>query len=48
MGGAGTRAGTGAGNAEKDTAPQAVERGRAGKRAEGPRCSGPRPPHNEL
>jgi len=40
--------GTGAGNAEKDTPPQAVERGGAGKRAGGPHFSGPRPPRNEL
>jgi len=44
MGGAGARAGTGAGNAEKDTPPQAIEWGGAGKRAGGPRFSGPRPP----
>jgi len=43
MGGAGARAGTGAVNAEKDTLPQAVEWGRAGKRAGGPRFSGPHP-----
>jgi len=48
MGGAGARAGTGAGNAEKDTPPQAVEWGGAGKRARGPRFSGPCPPRNEL
>jgi len=40
--------GTGAGNAEKDTPPQAVEWGGAGKRAGGRRFSGPRPPRNEL
>ena len=40
--------GTGAGNAEKDTPPQAAEWGGAGKRAGGPRFSGPRPPRNEL
>ena len=48
MGGAGAGVGTGAGNAEKDTPPQAVELGGAGKRARGPRFSGPRPPRNEL
>ena len=48
MGGAGACAGTGAGNAEKDTPPQAVERGRAGKRAVRPRFPGPRPRRNEL
>jgi len=48
MGGAGACAGTGAGNAEKGTPPQAVEWGGAGKRAGGPRFSGPRPPRNEL
>jgi len=48
MGGVGASAGTGGGNAEKDTTPQAVERGRAGKRAGGPRFPGPRPPRNEL
>jgi len=37
-----------AGNAEKDTPPQAVEWGGAGKRAGGPRFSGPLPPRNEL
>ena len=41
MGGAGARAGTGAGNAEKDTPPQAVEWGGAGKRAGGPSFRGP-------
>jgi len=40
--------GTGAGNAEKDTSPQAVEWGGAGTRAGGPRCSGPHPPRNKL
>jgi len=35
-------------NAKKDTPPQAVERGRAGKRARGQRFPGPRPPRNEL
>ena len=40
--------GTGAGNAEKDTPPQAVEWGGAGKTAGGPCFSGPRPPCNEV
>jgi len=48
MSGAGACAGTGAGNAEKDTPPQAVEWGGAGKTAGGPRFSGPRPPRNEV
>jgi len=48
MRGAGARVGTGAGNAEKGSPPQAVEWGGAGKRAGGPRFSGPRPPRNEL
>ena len=48
MGGAGASAGTGAGNAEKDTLPQAVEWGGAGKRAAGPRFSASRLPRNEL
>jgi len=48
MGGAGPSAGTGAGNAEKDTLRQAVEWGGAGKRARRPRLSGPRPPRKEL
>jgi len=43
MGGAGARAGPGAGNAEKDTRTQAVEWGEVGKRAvsrifQGPVC----------
>ena len=41
MRGAGARVGTGAGNAEKGSPPQAVEWGGAGKRAGGPRFSGP-------
>ena len=41
-------AGTGAGNTKKDKLPQAVERGRAGKRAGGPRFPRTRPPGNEL
>ena len=48
MGGAGASAGTWAGNAEKDTLPQAVEWGRTGRRAGGPRFLGPCPPPNEL
>ena len=40
--------GTGAGNAEKDTPPQAIEWGGAGKRVGGLRFSGPRPPRNKL
>jgi len=48
MGGARAWAGTGAGNAEKDTPPQAVEWGGAGKMAGGARFAGPRPPRNEL
>jgi len=48
MGGAGAAAGTGAGNAKKDTPPQAIDWGGAGKRAGGTRFSGPRPPRNEL
>jgi len=40
--------GTGAGNAEKDSPPQAVEWGGAGKRAGGQRFLGPHPPRNEL
>jgi len=47
MGGAGAWVGTGVGNAEKHTPPQAIERGGAGKRAGGPRVSGPRLPRNE-
>jgi len=41
MGGAGACGGTGAGNAEKDTPPQAVEWGGAGKRAGGRVFRGP-------
>jgi len=41
MGGEGAGAGTGAGNAEKDTPPQADEWGRAGTMAGGPHCRGP-------
>ena len=48
MGGARAWAGTWAGNAEKDTPPQAVEWGGAGKMAGGPRFAGPRPPSNKL
>jgi len=40
--------GTWAGNAEKDTPLKAIEWGGAGKRAKGPRFSGPRTPPNEL
>ena len=48
MSGAGASGGTGAGNAEKDTRPLAVERGGAGKMGGGPGFSGLRPPCNEL
>jgi len=48
MGGAGAWAGTGAGNAEKDIPPQAVEWGGAGKRAGGPHFLGPSPPRKQL
>jgi len=41
MSGAGARAGTEGGNAEKATAPQAIEWGGAGKRAGGLIFSGP-------
>jgi len=40
--------GTGARNAEKETPPQAVKLGGAGKRAGGPGFPGPRAPRNEL
>jgi len=48
MGGAGAGAGTRAGDAEKDSPPQPIEWGGAGKRAGGPHFSRPRPPCNEL
>ena len=47
MAGVGASGRTGAGNAEKVSAPQAVEWGGAGTRAGGPRFSGPLPPRNE-